>query len=456
MPVSRGYGSSGYTPSYSPSYFSLYSPNSYSYRSGAGTTGGSGSRAGTPSRGSSSTTTDRSSVLAESDRRRDIRNHAISPIGAPAAYKYFSRAEYYNTTAIFNRNMESSIAEKKAVSGLKTIKTDDLDVDQPKETQREHAVPGQIKRDTTANIAGGKQVIRLVTTKQRVNPYNRIGAPIPSNPDEMTLGQKLAMKYQMSESPVPKITQPSAVQPANTTISTTTKKESSVDSEGSDWTWETCSESEEDETGSTATTATSNTTTAQRASSVVATSASNNINTTSSLATTLPSSSSTLPSRFKIDARTQKWLDYKVEKPSATAATTTITNREEPVKSNAEKRNSCVPRIYTESVKSSSSTDSSSGTDAAKYIKAYTGAGSKTRLQLPDETSTSSTDEEISAFWRKGQPPRGDVVVKLVNQEPKMNAEFKSEPSMPKMNAAERVANKILVGPIHKVQKIGK
>ena len=54
--------------------------------------------------------------------------------------------------------MESSIAEKKAVSGLKTIKTDDLDVDQPKETQREHAVPGQIKRDTTANIAGGKQV----------------------------------------------------------------------------------------------------------------------------------------------------------------------------------------------------------------------------------------------------------------------------------------------------------
>ena len=99
---------------------------------------------------------------------------------------------------------------------------------------------------------------------------------------------------------------------------------------------------------------------------------------------------------------------------------------------------------------------------------------------MPDETSTSSTDEEISAFWRKGQPPRGilvifhsyfgffrqincklkkitgDVVVKLVNQEPKMNAEFKSEPSMPKMNAAERVANKILVGPIHKVQKIGK
>ena len=41
---------------------------------------------------------------------------------------------------------------------LKTIKTDDLNVDQPKETLREHAIPGQIKRDTAANIAGGKQV----------------------------------------------------------------------------------------------------------------------------------------------------------------------------------------------------------------------------------------------------------------------------------------------------------
>ena len=41
---------------------------------------------------------------------------------------------------------------------LKTIKTDDLNLDQPKETLREHAIPGQIKRDTAANIAGGKQV----------------------------------------------------------------------------------------------------------------------------------------------------------------------------------------------------------------------------------------------------------------------------------------------------------
>ncbi len=42
-------------------------------------------------------------------------------------------------------------------SEMKTIKTEDLDVEQAKETQREHAIPGQIKRD--APIAGGKQVI---------------------------------------------------------------------------------------------------------------------------------------------------------------------------------------------------------------------------------------------------------------------------------------------------------
>ena len=49
------------------------------------------------------------------------------------------------------------------------------------------------------------------------------------------------------------------------------------------------------------------------------------------------------------------------------------------------------------------------------------------------------SDEDLSTFWRKGQPPRSDVAVKLVNQKPKLPT------------AAERVANKILVGPIHKV-----
>ena len=160
-------------------------------------------------------------------------------------------------------------------------------------------------------------------------------------------------------------------------------------------------------------------------------------------------------------------------------------------------------------MKSSSSTDSSSGTDAAKYIKAYTGNFTKKIIQFlikTKEKSINFTKKKIFMqvldrkqdcncpmrlrpqvlmkkflpfgerdnllevfllffiltlfFFRqincKLKKITGDVVVKLVNQEPKMNAEFKSEPSMPKMNAAERVANKILVGPIHKVQKIGK
>ena len=44
------------------------------------------------------------------------------------------------------------------------IKTDDLNVDQPKETNREYAVPGQIKRDTAA-VAGGKQVESKLSKK---------------------------------------------------------------------------------------------------------------------------------------------------------------------------------------------------------------------------------------------------------------------------------------------------
>jgi len=130
MPVSRGYG--GYTPSYSPSYFSLYSPSalgsSYSYKTGrntdapnsraassqisgavtgrssatgTGTTGtgtgystgtsgystATGSRAGTPSRGSSfeptsvSNPSTTASILAEADRRRELRNYVFNPVG---------------------------------------------------------------------------------------------------------------------------------------------------------------------------------------------------------------------------------------------------------------------------------------------------------------------------------------------------------------------------------------
>ena len=59
---------------------------------------------------------------------------------------------------------------------LKTIKTDDLNVDQPKETLRDHAIPGQIKRDTAANIAGGKQVR---TCRSLASHFGSTSDPLP-------------------------------------------------------------------------------------------------------------------------------------------------------------------------------------------------------------------------------------------------------------------------------------
>ena len=99
---------------------------------------------------------------------------------------------------------------------LKTVKTEDLDVEtvpnKEGESKRDHAIPGQITRDTAdTRIAGGKQVIRMVTTKQKTNPYNLVGSRnnkpnsvderngdnIP--PEELTMGQKLAMKHYLMD-----------------------------------------------------------------------------------------------------------------------------------------------------------------------------------------------------------------------------------------------------------------
>ena len=41
---------------------------------------------------------------------------------------------------------------------MKTVKTEDLDMEKELPTKRDHAIPGVIKRDTAANIEGGKQV----------------------------------------------------------------------------------------------------------------------------------------------------------------------------------------------------------------------------------------------------------------------------------------------------------
>ena len=108
----------------------------------------------TSSGGSRSGTPNRSIGPSGSSNSSQLRNYVFNSSGTPAAYKYFSRSEFYNSTAIYNRNINADNTK------LKTVKTDDLDVNQPKDRQREHAIPGQIKRDTAANIAGGKQVLK--------------------------------------------------------------------------------------------------------------------------------------------------------------------------------------------------------------------------------------------------------------------------------------------------------
>ena len=66
-----------------------------------------------------------------------------------------------------------------------------------------------------------------MTTKQKSNPYNTIGI----SPEEMTLGQKLASKHLITD---PK-SRPSAQ---------LNRQSSTSEGESSDWTWETCSDSD--------------------------------------------------------------------------------------------------------------------------------------------------------------------------------------------------------------------
>ena len=78
-----------------------------------------------------------------------------------------------------------------------------------------------------------------------------------------------------------------------------------------------------------------------------------------------------------------------------------------------------------------------------KFVRRYTGAGSRTLLQLDtdkeeDKKSTKSDDDSsddvvLNVGWRRGQPPRSDVVVKFSHE-----------------NAAARITNKILVRNFHK------
>ena len=75
-------------------------------------------------------------VLAD-DRKREMRSlpHplAINHATAPVAYKYFTRSDFYNPTVIFNRSMSRGDGgvSKPRQEELKTIKTEDIDVELP-------------------------------------------------------------------------------------------------------------------------------------------------------------------------------------------------------------------------------------------------------------------------------------------------------------------------------------
>ena len=225
--MSRGYGSA-YTAPYYPMYGSTI------YRSGSnGYARDSGSRSSTPGRGVTF------GDFSDGRKSREVRSLGLTPSVAPVAYRYFSRSDFYNPIVIFNRSMstDKTAARKQE---MVTVNTEDLNVEcDSKETNRQHAIPGAIKRDTT-QAPGGRQVIRLVTTKQKSNPYNCVGAN--QKEEDLTMGQKLARKHLLRDPRLKK--QQKEVEA--TTMRNGVQKTESESEWSSDWTWETCSDNDEE------------------------------------------------------------------------------------------------------------------------------------------------------------------------------------------------------------------
>ena len=394
--MSRGYGSA-YSPAYYPTYGSTL------YRS-SGSTYMDGSRSSTPGRNVTSMS---HSILVD-DRKRDIRTIGLTPTVTPAAYKYFSRSDFYNPTIIFNRSMSNESTARK--QELITVKTEDLDLESnSKDTKREHAIPGAIKRDTAH--AGGKQVIRLVTTKQKTNPYNIVG-----NGEDLTMGQKLARKHFLRDP-----------QKLEETTKKVKKKHESDSDWSSDWTWETCSEDDEEgvsfdlnkdgqwirqkgasdrdhrkvsepRSDDTSATSTCSARTVRCDQPVIGEVAKNNIE--------RPYQSILSKYRSKTPA-TEKHDQVKSETKEP----------EVPLRRNNYDWLRPPKPAYTfnqpPSITSDKKSSSSSTSSPTPIAKVYTPFGSK--------AVAFSSDEEIDnanfkSAWRRGQPPRSDCVIKLTKQ----------------------------------------
>ena len=215
MPLNRyggygGYGGGSYS-NYTSSYTSSYG------RSGSASP--ATLRATTPSRafGSNSII---NTILPED------RAYKINSYYSPGTYSRLYSGEYRD---------------------VKTIKTEELNTEE-RERERKHAVPGEITRDTTLNIRGGKPVVRIVTQKAKENPYlNNVGWRSKIKEEEeknnLTLGQRLALKHQISDKPRVKEKSPTS----GKTRSEKQKGDSGDDD--SEWTWETCSSSSQEQDG---------------------------------------------------------------------------------------------------------------------------------------------------------------------------------------------------------------
>jgi len=224
MPVNRSYGYSGYGGTYSN-----YTPGMYT--SSFATT--YGSRAGSSSPATLRSTTP-SRVLGTSSLINTILPEDRTT-SSPATFKYLSGRQDYYTTSAYSRIYASDIEKR----DLKTIKTEEIDTTEKKESKRDHAIPGEITRDTTLNIRGGKPVVRMVTQKAKENPtLTGWRARMQEEEAPLTLGQRLAMKHQINEKPKVKDKTPPPQKSGHQ------KQDSGEESE---WTWETCSSSENED-----------------------------------------------------------------------------------------------------------------------------------------------------------------------------------------------------------------
>ena len=426
MPLNRyggygGYGTGSYS-SYTSSYTSSYGR--------AGSASPATLRATTPSRafGSNSII---NTILPED------RAYKISSYYSPGTYSRLYSGEYRD---------------------VKTIKTEELDTEE-KERERRHAIPGEITRDTTLNIRGGKPVVRIVTQKAKENPYiNNAGWRSKIKEEEeknnLTLGQRLALKHQISDKPRVKEKSPSGK-----TRSEKQKGDSGDDD--SEWTWETCSSSSQEQDGYEYTTVRNNKKNQAQAVPMsrakspqpldspkrppVVYSRSNTTTLCSAEDSTSIKAAPSCPATPNSAVR-NRWLDAMLsDKPKQQTSTERIPNfgatvsmnknildrqiSKEPDKT-ASNRNQSQPQsqsrpvswagtqplqdvqgnVHTDKVKpkppKSSSGSSSSSPPLYKY-QPHKGAAS-VLIESSDEEAA-----EVRPGWRPGQPPRGDVVVKL-------------------------------------------